>query len=274
MAYLNPVALDIESDSRVSSALPSPIEDDIISLALIPRPPAEGWVWYFQPDNDAELTRTGIHGMTRQSLEEKGAGLWVDGAREVAEEISKATHLLTYSGAAYDIPLLEESFARAGVMITLPPVIDLAVLWRKHERRTLDAAVSRFLGLSHDQAHTADADAAVLHRLCWAMAVKFGLQVDYGILAGESVPVVELAGTVYRKIHDGKLGVSNEGKVVYLSQRALGVPVAEDRGYGYWMLTQDWVSTATKQRIREEFQRADQAAAGGVTPSKRGKKGK
>lgn len=274
MAYLNPLALDIESDSRVRTAHPSAIEDDIISLALIPRPPAEGSIWYFEPDHDAELTRTEIHGLTRKTLAAKGAGLWVDGAREVAEEISKATHLLTYSGASYDIPLLEESFARAGVQIILPPVIDLAVLWRKQERRTLEAAVSRFLGMAHDQAHTADADAAILHRLCWAMAVKFGLKTDYGKLAEESIPVVELSGTVYRKIHDGKLGVSNKGVVVYLSQRVLGVPVAEDRGYGYWMLTQDWVSTATKQRIREEFQRADQAAAGGVTPSKRGKKGK
>lgn len=241
------IFLDIEADNPDPRAEPDPVADSIVSIAVV----GQGFSRERFVNPGFALTRSTIHGITDEQVvaEPKFSAI----ARGLLEVIEGQT-ICTYNGARYDVPLLWEEFERARIPwnIGRNRFIDLAILWRKMEPRSLADAVRRFAGREHQDAHTALADAEVLTEVLFGMRRAFGLaDADDGKLTelttptmkigGEDLPLVDLGGILARR---------EDGEVVYTHKKNRGVVVSEDPGYGFWLLRQHFVNSETKHLLR------------------------
>jgi DNA polymerase-3 subunit epsilon len=214
-----------------------PVTDRIIEFGvtvLHPDGTRTKWESRFNPGMPIPPEATEIHGITDADV--------ADAPRfsELAAKIHRGLQgkdLAGYSLRSLDLPVIDEEMRRCGLKLDLTGVnvIDAAAIFFNKEPRNLEAAVLKYCGRSHEEAHGAAADADA------TLDVLFGQLAVYGDLAamdltalsafsrrGDNEPV-DLAGKLYR---------DKEGFMCYAFGKAKGARVKDDTGFAYWMLRQ------------------------------------
>lgn len=148
------IVFDIESTGL------SPRHDRIIELAAIKVMPDGTEIeksWLLNPTVPIPPETTKIHGITNEIV--KNCPTFKDRAEEIFE-FFRDCDLSGFNADRFDIPCLEEEFARAGwnFAASARKHVDVQRIYHRMEPRDLSAAVEFYLGRSHAGAHGAEAD--------------------------------------------------------------------------------------------------------------------
>ena len=149
------IVFDIESTGLF------PRRDRIIELACIKVMPDGTEIekcWLMNPTVPIPAETTKIHGITDEMV--KDCPTFRDNADEIFAFFD-GCDLSGFNADRYDIPCLEEEFARVGRNFGLAARrrIDVQRIYHRMEPRDLSAAVRFYLGRDHAGAHGAEADA-------------------------------------------------------------------------------------------------------------------
>ena len=163
------VVFDIESTGV------SPRKDRIIELAAIKLMPDGEEIskcWLMNPGVPIPPETTAIHGISDEIV--KDCPTFADKAEEIFE-FFRGCDLSGFNADRFDIPCLEEEFARIG-MAFAPSArkhVDVQRIYHKKEPRDLSAAVRFYLGRNHDGAHGAEADTRATLEVLKAQMAKY-----------------------------------------------------------------------------------------------------
>lgn len=163
------VVFDIESTGT------SPRKDRIIELAAVKLHPdgrEETKTWLLNPTVPIPPETTAIHGITDEIV--KDCPTFKDRAREIFA-FFEGCDLSGFNADRFDIPCLEEEFARAGLNFapTARKHVDVQRIYHRMEPRDLTAAVRFYLGRDHAGAHGAEADAKATLEVLKAQMEKY-----------------------------------------------------------------------------------------------------
>ena len=163
------VVFDIESTGV------SPRKDRIIELAAIKLMPDGEEIpkfWLMNPGVPIPPETTAIHSISDEIV--KDCQTFADKAEEIFE-FFRGCDLSGFNADRFDIPCLEEEFARVG-MAFAPSArkhVDVQRIYHKKEPRDLSAAVRFYLGRNHDGAHGAEADTRATLEVLKAQMAKY-----------------------------------------------------------------------------------------------------
>lgn len=190
---------------------------------------------------------TEVHGITDEMVKDAPA---FPAIGQMLQDAADAGVLVTFNGRRFDVPLLHAELRRHGfrglrtdaIGRIVTPEIDLYQVWIKAEPRTLEAAVNRYVGGDHENAHSSRADTRVLPDVLQGMAEEFGFDpMDAKALVALTRPEDEVD-------RDGKFRKEG-GTVVFAFGKHDGEPVKAHLDYLGWMLTKDF-SEETKAVAR------------------------
>ena len=190
---------------------------------------------------------TAIHGITDDDV--KDCPTFKDISKEL-ETIFSDSDLGGYNSNHFDIPLLVEEFLRSGINIDLRDrkFVDVCVIFKKMEQRTLSAAYKFYCKKDLENAHSALADTQATKEVLEAQLDHYGdiLKNDIDFLADFSTTSrnVDFAGRII--YDDNNQEVFNFGK--YKGQRVVDV-FAKDPGYYSWIIQGDFALN-TKQVVK------------------------
>ena len=187
---------------------------------------------------------TAVHGITDEMV--SGLAPFASYAKALYEFFSEGI-LAGYNIKAFDIPLLSEEFARCGYTWPLPgmKIVDAYKIFSIKERRDLTYAVKFYTGEEFKGAHDAEADVdATINVLAGQLSRYPDLKAmsidELETFCNEGVRSVDLAG---------KIVLNDQDIPCYAFGKSKGVPVVNDRGFGEWMLKNDF-TTDTKNVIK------------------------
>ena len=266
----NLVFFDIESTGL------NVIRDRIIQLAMIRyhkdgSPPAEK-CYLINPGIPISEESMAIHGITPKDVANKP--VFQQLAKEIFDFIGDAD-LAGYNSNRFDIPVLMEEFARAGLDFEIDRrrTIDVQRIFYKMEPRTLAAAYQYYCKRSIENAHDAMEDVkATIEVLDGQLKMYDGK--DYVPEEGETIPVpirndVEAlsAFTNDQNIIDAtqRLKFDHTGTVIFNFGKYMGKPAAEvlynDQQYYHWMLNKEFSHQVKKiiQRLVSDYKKKLQA---------------
>lgn len=197
---------------------------------------------------------TAVHGITDEMVAGKPS------FAQLSKSLNAQMTGVDFSGfniRNFDIPLLAEEFARAGIEWTIGDgrVFDAMRIFTNNERRRLQDAVKFYCGREITDAHNAAGDVESTIDVVAAMIDRYGFQSPADLHLNGSG---EWDGDnlVVNEIYDpaGKLYVDPDGEVRYNFGKAKDVRVKDDPGFGSWMLKQDFIPRVTK-RMLENYMR-------------------
>lgn len=250
------VFIDIESTGV------DPVEDRILQFgAFVMLPfdsdlgahPTSSWEQTFNPGMRIPADSTAIHGITEEMVADKPA--FADYATRILRAL-EGKDIAGYNLRLLDLPILDQELRRCGLKLDLNGVliVDSFGIFANKEPRDLAAAVKKFTGVSHNDAHGAMADAAA------TMRVLIGQREHYEDLSRMTVAelaefskrggfeIVDLAGKLYR---------DKDGDVCYaFGQRTRGIKVRDDIGFADWILRKDFPGS-TKEALLAELERLE-----------------
>jgi DNA polymerase-3 subunit epsilon len=202
-----------------------------------------------------------VHGITPKDLANKPSFSQL--ARQIWDFIGDAD-LAGYNSNRFDVPMLMEEFARAGMEFDVSKrrLIDVQRIFYKMEPRTLKAAYRLYCQKELADAHDALADVRatieVLHGQLEAYEGKDLLDEE-----GNTVPA-PIKNDV-QALHDftndlnvldatQRLKVQPDGTVVFNFGKYIGQPVLsvlrQEKNYGFWILEKEF-SSQVKQIIKQ-----------------------
>lgn len=238
----------------------SPYDDRIIEITIVRSgdpygDPVERLAQRVFPDMPIPESATEIHGITDADV--------VDCPyfAQIAEDVEKILRddpiIVGYNSRSFDIPLIDAELRRCGsdglpkddMGVISTREVDLFLVWRECEKRTLVTAIERFVGKEHEQAHSSEADTDILPDLMSGMALDFKIDLE------KMQEITAPADVIDR---DGKFKKDDNGKVVFAFGKHDGDRVAANIGYIQWMVKQDFPPD-TKAWCRE-FLRLDAVA--------------
>lgn len=163
------VVFDIESTGL------SPRHDRIIELAAIKVMPDGTEIeksWLLNPEIPIPPETTKIHGITDDIV--KDCPTFGECAQEIFE-FFRDCDLSGFNSDRFDIPCLEEEFARHGwnFAASSRKHVDVQRIYHRMEPRDLSAAVQFYLGRSHTGAHGAEADTRATLEVLKAQMQKY-----------------------------------------------------------------------------------------------------
>ena len=131
----------------------------------------------FNPGMTIPPESTEVNGITNEMV--KDCPVFADRAQDILDKLSSCD-LAGYNVEKFDIPILRREFSRAGINDVLKDakVIDSMVIYRRNSRHDLSSAVEYYLHLSHENAHTALADARATAEVLIAQIKKHDLPRD------------------------------------------------------------------------------------------------
>jgi DNA polymerase-3 subunit epsilon len=192
-----------------------------------------------------------VHGITPEDVADKPS--FGQLAKEIFEFIGDAD-LAGYNSNRFDIPVLMEEFARAGIDFDVDQrrTIDVQRIFYKMEPRTLSAAYQFYCQKTMDNAHDALEDVRATVQVLDGQLRKYE-GIDFIPEEGEPIPepvrrdVISLdAFTNDLQMVDAtqRLKYDHNGTIVFNFGKYLGKPAAEvlvkDQQYYHWMLEKEF----------------------------------
>ena len=239
------VVFDIESTGT------TPRKDRIIELAavkLMPDGTEISKCWLMNPGVKIPPETTKIHGITDEIV--KDCPTFADKADEIFA-FFEGCDLSGFNADRFDIPCLEEEFARVGKNFAPSSRrhVDVQRIYHRMEPRDLSAAVRFYLGRDHTGAHGAEADARATLEVLKAQMKKYpGLPQTVGEMDEYLVPHDPLNADRYGMLRwkDGELTI-NFGKKKGESLRKL---LLNEPNYLRWIVKGDF-DTEVKAIVRD-----------------------
>ena len=239
------VVFDIESTGT------TPRKDRIIELAavkLMPDGTEISKCWLMNPGVKIPPETTKIHGITDEIV--KDCPTFADKADEIFA-FFEGCDLSGFNADRFDIPCLEEEFARVGKNFAPSSRrhVDVQRIYHRMEPRDLSAAVRFYLGRDHTGAHGAEADARATLEVLKAQMEKYpGLPQTVGEMDEYLVPHDPLNADRYGMLRwkDGELTI-NFGKKKGESLRKL---MLNEPNYLRWIVKGDF-DTEVKAIVRD-----------------------
>ncbi len=153
----------------------SPRKDRIIELAAIKVMPDGTEIekcWLLNPTIPIPPETSAIHGITDDIV--KDCPTFAEKAGEVFA-FFEGCDLSGFNADRFDIPCLEEEFARVGKAFapTSRRHVDVQRIYHKMEPRDLSSAVRYYLGRNHEGAHGAEADTRATLEVLKAQMAKY-----------------------------------------------------------------------------------------------------
>ncbi|MBQ1429147.1 MAG: 3'-5' exonuclease [Kiritimatiellae bacterium] len=239
------VVFDIESTGT------TPRKDRIIELAavkLMPDGTEISKCWLMNPGVKIPPETTKIHGITDEIV--KDCPTFADKADEIFA-FFEGCDLSGFNADRFDIPCLEEEFARVGKNFAPSSRrhVDVQRIYHRMEPRDLSAAVRFYLGRDHTGAHGAEADARATLEVLKAQMEKYPeLPQTVGEMDEYLVPHDPLNADRYGMLRwkDGELTI-NFGKKKGESLRKL---MLNEPNYLRWIVKGDF-DTEVKAIVRD-----------------------
>jgi DNA polymerase-3 subunit epsilon len=239
-----------------------PNTDRIVEISVLrvaPDGTRESRTRRINPGRPIPAGATAVHGIRDQDVRDEPSFRQI--ARGLLDFMADAD-LAGFNISRFDLPLLDREFRNCGLdlQVSKRRVVDAMTIYHRKERRDLSAAVSFYLGRSHEGAHAAEADViATIEVLDAQLAMYPDLprtvdELDSWGRDGRP-PAVDGAGKfVWR---DGE-AVFDFGKH---QGRTLRAVAEEDAGYLAWILKSDFPDDARElvaEALRGIYPRADE----------------
>lgn len=251
--------LDIESATR--GPRPDPAVDKIITLSIIkvsyefltlypfhfnrslsPDDARKyGREWRFNPGFEMSPENIAIHGVSNEEAAKHPLMTVVDG-KDIQAFLAGAD-IGGFNCTGYDNPLLWEECFRVGVALdfTGVKVVDVGTIFKKKEERSLEAGVKFYCGREHIAPHDPMADVVE------TINVLKGQMQRYPDIAAMDVPQLAEFSTRDRRVDlFGTIVLNDKGEPVYNTKRNQGVRVADDPGYGEWIMRNSFPANTHK----------------------------
>lgn len=237
------VIFDIESTGTDAQ------KDRIIELGILKIHPSLSvisWNQRFNPDCQIPKEASDVHGITDADVADMP--FFRDKALKIKQGLDNCD-LAGFNIKAYDLPLLQAEFDRSGLVFEWKgrALLDMAVIFKRKEERTLSAAVKFYLNKNHEEAHGAIPDCKATLDVLLAQIERYGLPNDVQNLDSES----RYDDEEEKADLCGKL-IYVDGKLTYNFGKEKGKAVKDEKSYARWMLNNDF-SCEVKQLIREEL---------------------
>lgn len=203
------------------------------------------------PERPIPPEATAVHGITDADVVDEPP------FRQVAKglhQLLEGCDIAGFNVIAFDVPLLHEEFARAGIdwEVDTARILDAGIIFRVMEPRDLATAVIVYCGREHVGAHGALADTEATADVIEAQVAR------YARFQGEDAETQLFAASRYDNPPSadvgGKLTRDADGDLVYAFGKAKDTKVRNDLGYARWMLRGDFPAH-TCQLLRDEIQR-------------------
>jgi DNA polymerase III subunit epsilon len=219
----------------------SPRADRIVELAimrLLPGAARDSHVWRINPGIPIPAEVTAIHGISDADVADCPSFAAL--APAVLAVLENAD-LAGYNILRYDIPMLVEEFARAGVAFDVDSrrVVDVQRIYHRREPRDLSAALAYYCNAEHVDAHGAEADVDATIRILEAQLDRYtDLPHDVEALSAYCDPRDPTWADRLGRLRwvDGELTI-NFGRKKGMPLRDL---IANDPGFIKWMLRSDF----------------------------------
>jgi DNA polymerase-3 subunit epsilon len=196
------------------------------------------------PERPIPAGATAVHGIRDEDVRDEPTFRQI--ARGLLEFLGDAD-LAGFNVLRFDLPLLDREFRDCGLDLGLAGrrVIDAMTIFHRMERRDLSAAVSFYLGRSHEGAHAAEADVSATAEVLEAQLERY-----------TDLPRAVEELDVWMR--DGRAdGVDRSGKFVWKDGEALlafgkhqGKPLRqvarENPGYLEWVARSDFPEDAKR----------------------------
>ena len=246
------------------------MKDRIVQIALIKYPkggeePIEKEM-LVNPGIPISEESIAIHGITPDKVSNKPTFIQV--ADEINDFIGDAD-LSGYNSDRFDIPMLMEEMARAGIDFDVDNrrAIDVQKIFYKMEPRTLVAALKHFCGKKLEDAHDALADVRATVDVLKGQLIMYQ-ETDYEDSDGYTTerPIKNDMAAIAKFIGDTRtvdatqrFKYNHQGEIVFNFGKYVGQPAAEllykDRHYLNWILEKDFSTEVKKivKRIVREY---------------------
>ncbi|MGB3616664.1 MAG: 3'-5' exonuclease [Catalinimonas sp.] len=222
-------------------------DDRIVQMAVLKVAPdgdRKAWKQFFNPEQPIAPEATAVHGISDDDV--RDAPTFRSMAHKLHRSFSSGD-LAGYNHLHFDVPLLAEEFARCDLVFPAPDVryVDVYRIFRRRERRTLEAAHQFFLGREMEHAHDAMADVVATLDVFEAQLDRYGdLPRDLDQLHSycqDDCPAADAAGKLIR---------DKEGEVRFNFGKHRGERVLDHPEYAAWMLRGDF-ARSTKVILRQ-----------------------
>ena len=232
--------------------------DRIVEISIIkimPNGEEKEYTRRINPEMPIPAEATAVHHITDEDVADAPT------FKQIATGIAQTflgCDIAGYNSNRFDVPVLAEDFARAGVDFDFSKVrfIDVQTIFHKKEQRTLVAAYRFYCGKELDGAHSANADTRATYEVLKAQLDRYDdLPNDMEELSRYSAPSrnVDLMGRIV--LNDKDVPVINFGKYK-------GQPVTEvlrrDPGYYSWIMQGDF-SGDTKRTFTRFYMQVKKA---------------
>lgn len=151
-----------------------------------------------------------------------------------------------FNSNTYDVPLLYNEFARAGIIWDYEQflMIDVCTLFKRKEPRDLKAAVKFYLGKDLEDAHSAKADIEATVDVFIAQLDRYEKEEDFP----DTLESLALYTNYDKKVADlsGKFTYNEEGILVLNIGEHRGKPAAEQVGFCQWILSKNFPADTKK----------------------------
>lgn len=206
-----------------------------------------------------------VHGITPQDVANKPT--FVQVAEQIHDFIEQAD-LAGYNSNRFDVPLLMEEFARAGIDFAIDNrrLLDMQRIFYKMEPRTLKAALRFYCNEEMENAHDALADVRATVDVFRGQLIRYA-DVDHEDGDGKvtPTPVRNDMEAIHRFTNDNdfldatqRIKYNREGVPVFNFGKHKGESVAQvlakDKQYYNWILNKDFstqVKNIVKRLVRE-----------------------
>jgi DNA polymerase III subunit epsilon len=186
-----------------------------------------------------------VHHITDEMVKDKPA------FKDIAENVYNFLSGCDVAGfniIAFDVPMLCEEFATCGINWPAPDVakIDACSIFRLKEARTLTAAMKFYCNEEMEGAHDAGNDVNATIKVFFAQMRQYP---DLADLTPEQIESFCTGGVKSLDVA-GKIILNKDGVPCYGFGKSINVPVRSDRGFGEWMLKNNFPAN-TKAVVRK-----------------------
>ena len=201
--------------------------------------------YLFNPGIPIPPEVTEIHGITNEMVKEEP--MFAQRARGIYE-FFKGCDVAGHNVVGFDVPLLAEEFDRCGINWPDEPemmMLDTYAVFREMEPRDLTAALKFYCGETLEGAHDAGNDVEAAAKVFMGQLSRYP-QIE------DNRAFHEIGQGKQKRLDlAGKIALDDQGNAVYTFGKGKGNKVLEDKGFGHWMLKQDFITRNTKKVLLE-----------------------